>query len=297
MEEIMPDNKPERQLNDADKASGLFDNVVTPDNKPEKQLNDADKAFELFDNVVTNAYLKDLQGCEIVPFKEQNLAHIRWHRITKIVIEKDVFFADKLSMLYVALHDTAKNVVLVLKKNNGKIDLYFGSRDFEGELNKDDLLMSSEVLKAGLCGYLPGVRYEVNTEKLPKIENKKDDEKKTDGSKKGDTYVSSVSVLASLRDDKKENFVQGLEKLINASEAIPSFTAYFIAENVSEESAYRMIQGFNEMQTWLSPMAENQITFSMSHTDGVSESLTVSFSKTVSENISKTVTQVEAEFE
>lgn len=264
---------------------------IMPDNNREKQLlSDADKAFELFDNVVTNAYLKELQGCEIVPFKEQNLAHIRWHRITKIVIEKDVFFADKLSMLYVALHDTAKNVVLVLKKNNGKIDLFLGSRDFESELHKDELLMSSEVLKAGLCGYLPGVRYEVNTEKLPKIENNKDDEKKADRSKKGDTFVSSVSVLASLRDDKKENFVQGLEKLINASEAIPSYTAYFIAENVSEESAYHMIQGFNAMQTWLSPMAENQITFSMSHTDGVSESLTESFSETVTENISKTVT-------
>lgn len=247
-----------------------------PDKTQNKQLlNEFDKAFDLFDNVVTNAYLKSLQGCEIVPFKGQNLAHIRWYRITKIVMEKDVFFADKLSMLYVALHDRAKNVVLALKKNNGKIELYLGSRDFV----EDKHHKSSEVLEAGLRGYLPGVRYEANTKGLPEIKFKKDS-----------AYISSVSVLASLRDDKKEIFVQGLEKLINASEAIPSFTAYFIAENVSDSEATNMIQGFNAIQTWLSPMAESQITFSVSHTDGISESLTKSFSETVTENISKTVT-------
>lgn len=270
-----------------------------PDKNQEKQLlNDADKAFELFDNVVTNAYLKELQGCEIVPFEEQNLAHIRWYRIIKIVIEKDVFFADKLSMLYVALHDTAKNVVLVLKKNDGKIDLYLGSRDFE-RLNRkleEEKLFSAEVLKAGLCGYLPGVRYEVNAEGLLPLENKKDDKnkKKADGNKKGDTYISSVSVLASLRDDKKENFVQGLEKLINASEAIPNFTAYFIAENVIDSEATNMIQAFNELQTNLSPMCEVQSTFSESHTEGISESITEGFSETVTKNISKTVTHSNA---
>lgn len=241
-------------------------------------LNESDKAFDLFDNVVTNAYLKALQGCEIVPFKDQKLAHIRWYRITKIVMEKDVFFADKLSMLYVALHDRAKNVVLALKKNNGKIELYLGSRDFV----EDKHHKSSEVLEAGLRGYLPGIRYEANTKGLPEIEFKKDS-----------TYISSISVLASLRDDKKENFVQGLEKLINASEAIPSYTAYFIAENVSDSEAIDMIQGFNAIQTWLSPLTERQLTISSSHTVGVSQSLTKSFSETITKNISKTVTHSE----
>lgn len=258
-----------------------------PNKNLEKQLlNDADTAFELFDNVVTNAYLKELQGCEIVPFKDPKLAHIRWYRITKIVMEKDVFFADKLSMLYVALHDRAKNVVLALKKSYGKMELYLGSRDFEVEQHR-----SCEVLEAGLHGYLPGVGYKASTEGLLPIENKKNNEKK--GDKKGDIYVSSVSVLASLRDDKKENFVQGLEKLINASEAIPSFTAYFIAENVSDSEATNMIQGFNAIQTWLSPLTERQLTISSSHTVGVSQSLTKSFSETITKNISKTVTHSE----
>lgn len=250
-----------------------------PDKRQKKQVvKKEDKAFDLFDNIVTNAYLKELQGCEIVPCEEIKLAPFRWYRITKIVIEKDVFFADKLSMLYVALHDIAKNVVLVLKKNNGKINLYLGARDFEDELKECEPFRSSEVLKAGLLGYLPGVGYDMDSSGVPKIEYKEK------------TCVSSVSVLASLRDDKKENFVQGLEKLINASEAIPSFTAYFIAENVSDSEAASMIQAFNSIQSQLSPFAECQRTFSESHTEGVSENLTKGFSESVSVNISKTVT-------
>ena len=59
-----------------------------------------DQAAYLFDNVVTNAYLKALEDCEIVSWDEKNkLSEIRWYQITKIVIEKDVFFPDKLSML------------------------------------------------------------------------------------------------------------------------------------------------------------------------------------------------------
>lgn len=265
-----------------------------------------EEAPDLYDNIVTNAYLKALWNCDIKPVEEflveerekyqikkdnQFLTTVRWYKITKIVKEKEVFFADKLSMLYIALHDRAKNVILALKKENyGPIELYLGARDFEG---KD--CVSGEILESGLKGFLPGVDYEhVHEENFNKtfmagLKIDIESVEKGDGGE-NEFAVSSASVLASLRDDKKENFIQGLEKLINASEAIPSFTAYFIAENVDEETAHRMIQGFNAMQTWLSPMAESQITFSVSHTDGVSESLTKSFSRTVTENISKTVT-------
>lgn len=258
----------------------------------EKQKNIAlDKAPDLYDYIVTNAYLKGLKDGTPISLDQQKQPPVRWYKITKIVKEKEVFFADKLSMLYIALHDQAKNVILALKKENfGSIELYLGARDFEG---KD--CVSGDILESGLRGFLPGVDYEyVPEENFNKTflagfnNNDGNDKKEKDG--ENELAVSSASVLASLRDDKKENFIQGLEKLINASEKFPSFTAYLIAENISEESAHRMIQGFNAMQTWLSPMAESQLTFSASHTDGVSESLTKSFSETVTENISKTVT-------
>ena len=256
-----------------------------------------EKNIELFDNIVTQSYLRRLSGCEIKQRKDKSIPAMRWYRITKIVMEKDVFFGDILSMLYISLHEKAKNVVLVLdKKNDDKVELYLGARDFNG-----DGLVSGDILKAGLKGYLPGIKleYQKSPEKYIVIE-KKDEYEKLQKEKKDpkrlfidDSFVSSVSVLASLRDDKKEHFVQGIEKLINSSSAIPVFTAYFIAENVSDDETYSMINAFGEIQTHLSPYAETQMTFSQSHTDGVSESLTKSFSESITKNISKTVTHSE----
>lgn len=273
-----------------------------------------DQAAYLFDNVVTNAYLKALEDCEIVSWDEKNkLSEIRWYQITKIIIEKDVFFPDKLSMLYNALHKNAKEVVLALDKNGGKIELYIGARDFEGIA-----CISGDILKAGFQGYFPGVGLENKHKPYfdRKIDERMPDDEAREIVKNGWTKVkdevlktlftpeeiakikdnkdrisvSSVSVLASLRDDKKESFTQGIEKLINASSSIPRFTAFFIAENVSDETAIDMIQAFNTLQTSMSPLCEVQTTTSESHTKSISESLTKGFSESVTKNLSITVT-------
>ena len=235
------------------------------------------KEFALFNDMVSNSYLTSLMQCEVKKLEHLPDTFVRWYRITKIVIEKDVFFADKLSMLYMSLHHTARNVILVVnkEKENGNIELYLGARDFHGRDYN-----SAEILKAGLEGYLPGVGLEkVKGElKLPKYKN---------------YYLSSVSAVASLRDEKKENFVQGIERLINASTSIPMFTAYFIAENVSREETSSMISAFSDLHTQLAPLAECQISTNESHTSGSSESISESVTRTISTNISKTVTKSE----
>lgn len=274
----------------------MKDNIENPKLPAKKAI--LEKNSELFDNIVTQSYLRRLSEYEIKQKKDdKNIPAMRWYRITKIVMEKEVFFGDILSMLYISLHDKARNVVLVLdKKNDDNVELYLGARDFEG-----DDFVSGGILEKGLKGYLPGMKieYQKHPENYIIIEDKKEytklQKEKNDPKRLfiEDTFVSSVSVLASLRDDKKEHFVQGIEKLINASSAIPVFTAYFIAENVSEDEAYSMINAFGEIQSHLSPYAETQMTFSQSHTDGVSESLSNSFSESVTKNISKTITHSE----
>ena len=116
-------------------------------------------------------------------------------------MEKDVFFADKLSMLYMSLHKTARNIILVLnKQNDGDIELYLGARDFSGNSS-----VSGKILEAGLEGYFPGIKFQQNRITELNFSN---------------PAISSVSAIASLRDDKKEDFVQGIERLINATEAM-----------------------------------------------------------------------------
>lgn len=235
------------------------------------------KEFTLFNDMVSNSYLTSLMQCEVKKPDPLPGTTVRWYRITKIVLEKGVFFADKLSMLYISLHNTARNVILVVnkEKDSGNIELFLGARDFNGRDSK-----SGEILRAGLEGYLPGVGYEKvkGSLKLPEYK---------------ECHMSSVSAIASLRDDKKENFVQGIERLINASSSIPMFTAYFIAENVSTEETASIIAAFSNIHTQLSPLSECQITTNESHTIGSSESVSESVTRTISTNISKTITKCE----
>ncbi|MCM1141184.1 MAG: ATP-binding protein, partial [Muribaculum sp.] len=232
--------------------------------------------INLFDSVVTHSYLQHLGECEVVELSESNQSKIRWYSISKIVIEKDTFFPDKLSMLYMSLHSVAKNVILIVNKDSdSKIQLYLGARDFHGAAN-----ISGEILDSGLHGFLPGVKTKMFSKGTP-------------GNVFERPFVSSVSGVASLRDDKKENFVQGIEKLINSTTQIPKFTAYFMADNVPEDEAKSMITAFNDLHNQISPFAESQLSLSENQTEGISESLTENFSQSLSKSLSHTITHTE----
>lgn len=230
---------------------------------------------QVFDSMVTRGFLHSLSGCKVKPqLKKSRYSKVRWYRIDKIVIEKDVFFADKLSMLYMSLHKTARNVILVLnKQDDGDIELYLGARDFSGRSS-----VSGKILEAGLEGYFPGIKFQENNINELNYPH---------------PAISSVSAIASLRDDKKEDFVQGIERLINATSSIPKFRAYFVADSVNDVEANGMINAFNNLYSSLSPAETLQMTFNESETKGISESFTENFSESIGESISKTVTHTD----
>lgn len=250
----------------------LTNQNVTPENINKTKLIDA--CFQVFDSMVTRSFLHSLSECDVKPLSTSNYAKVRWYQVDKIVMEKNVFSADKLSMLYMSLHKTARNIILVLnKQNDGDIELYLGARDFSGNSS-----VSGKILEAGLEGYFSGIRFKQNPIKSLQLTN---------------PAVSSVSAIASLRDDKKEEFVQGIERLINATSSIPQFRAYFIADSVSDAETNGMINAFNQLYSGLSPAETLQMTFNESMTKGVSESFTENFSESIGESIAKTVTHTD----
>lgn len=236
----------------------------------------ANACHQVFDSMVTRDFLHSLSECAVKPLSldTSSYSKVRWYRVDKIVMEKDVFFADKLSMLYMSLHKTARNIILVLnKQNDGDIELYLGARDFSGNSS-----VSGKILEAGLEGYFPGIKF------------------KQDGITElnfSNPAISSVSAIASLRDDKKEDFVQGIERLINATSSIPQFRAYFVADSVGDAETNSMISAFNNLYSSLSPAETLQMTFNESETKGVSQSFTENFSESIGESISKTVTHTD----
>ena len=232
--------------------------------------------LQRFADVITHDYLHELSECEIRQPATNGVPPVRWYKITKLVLDKDVFFTDTMSMLYTSLHGVARNVSLVIDKNaQTGLSIYLGARDYDGNKN-----VSGEVLKSAIQGYLPGASMKKPTAKLPDLKYNK-------------VFVSSVSAMASLHDDKKQHFVQGIERLINATNQVPRFRAYFIADNVSHDEARSIIDAFNDLRTNLSPLSEVQWSFSESHADGVSKSVSENFSKSISKSLSNTITHTE----
>ena len=248
----------------------------------------------LFENIVTKSYLRQLSYAEVIPFEEDDsLKGIKWQKISEIVYEKDVFFVDKLSMLYAALHKEASQVVLVIKKENSRIELYLGARD---KKNKEkDNFISGKIISCSSQGFLSGI-------KMDDVIDEEKDESATNSDKQvhipsimgkyeqDELYLSSVSGVASLRDDKKQNFVQGVERLINGASEIKKFTAVFIAESIEEEEVYRIRTAYEQLSTTLAPLAENQLTYTRNESHGVSTTISESVSESLSESISKTIT-------
>lgn len=211
-----------------------------------------------------------------MPGEPVTLPSYRWYRIDKIVYEKNVFFTDKFSMLFSALHAEAAQVALVLEKKNGSTKLYIGARD-----NNDNAFnLSGDTLEAAINGFLTGVHTTVT-----------DDNDVKDLTKQYSTpAVACVSGVASLRDDKKEGFVQGLERLINSTVSIPSYTAFFIADSVSEAERISIVNAFQQVYRQLSPFAEFQTSLSKSETKNITDTITEGITNTIGKTIGRTIT-------
>lgn len=250
-----------------------------------EKLTKIDQAvLNTFDIVVDRSYLSLLSDAQVVPLppvEEGKMRHpwMTWYRITKIVKEKQTFMADKLSMLYAALHEQSQVLALLLNKDKqGHIELLIGVRDSD---NNSARYISREVLKAGLKGFLPGVTFE---------------EAEGDGLdqwKPEKTAIASVSGVGSLRDDKKESFIQGIERLINSTNSVGRYSALFLAHRLDELDSIQMLHSLESLYTSIAPLEKAQLTYSHADSESVSAAIGQSISDTVSENIGKTVTQGE----
>lgn len=230
----------------------------------------------LFDSMVIKSYLQRLEYAEVQPLPAaEDLAKMDWVHISKLVYEQDTFLPDKLSMLYASLHRVASQVCLKIQYTKGKsVDLYLGARD--GDSN--NFHVSAKTMESALTGFLPGVEY--------------DHSSGSHWDSQLQRAVASFSGVASLCDDKKQSFVQGIDRLLNAVmvSSVGSFSAIFIADRVEEEKVYRMLHAYEELFSGLSPLAEQQINFSESTSDGVSKSITEGFNESIAKNIGETVT-------
>ena len=236
-------------------------------------------AVRAFDTVITKSYLSELTSYDVVRCTNGQIPNMRWIKVNEIVYEKDEFFVDKMSMLYNALHSSARNICFLLRRgyckdNKSAVEVFMGTTDISGVNN-----VSGDILEKGLKGLFPGVSTERSGDIIQELK----------GSLDKTFAISCVSGVASLReDDKKERFVQGLEKLLDSTNGL-KFAVFFVAEQVEDSECASILCNYENLYSAISPMAEVQLSFSQSETRGVSEFSSENFTENVGISLQKAV--------
>ncbi len=198
---------------------------------------------------------------------------------------EDIF--QKLSTVYYASMSLGCNLIVMVDVEyiNAPVKIYLGVRNSDiDEQARMNLGTSFRTLENGILSNFPGTRMSKvqSQEQLPKLID--------DIFGSHSKYISSVSCVAAVRDKSKtenKNFIQGLEKFVDAMQGY-AYTAVFIAEPISKEEQASIRNGYESLYSTLSSFQKSTWSFSENESTAVMESLSTGMSKSVTEGSSQT---------
>lgn len=227
---------------------------------------------DTLETTISRNYVNHLDELDVIPYGG-NDCPMRFYHITKIIRQNGVFMPDKLAMFYRSLSHTAGYLALVVTKSQKDgLQIYLGTRDPEG-----NNFVSAEILEDSLKGFLPGVKTEM-TGQVDLLE----------GLDTANLALSSYSGVASFVDDRKEQCIQGLENLLDATADIPAFTAVLLAKHMTPSKLDGTVNAFREILEKLVPYEQFQITITENTSDSVNIGVSKGFMESVTESLAKT---------
>lgn len=250
-----------------------------------RKISELDSAFSLADSIVTKNYLTKIDQCEIMDTTDSFDAipvyeHASLFRVKKIVYDRDENNLQKLVNTYASTVGFNSSIVMIINSNGKAIELYLGTM---GAFNVDSARASAEALANNLMGNFPGSleRYEniaLDNDMLEVLLN--------NCTKSLYTSVSSVSGVSSPREKEdvaNENYIQGIEKMIDTMQGT-EFSAIFIA-NILDSSQLEDIRAEYELlYSRLVPFLKSELSFNESSSDGITKTLSESLSKTLTKS-------------
>lgn len=246
----------------------------------QEYLKSLEEGFNFADVFINRPYLDHFNKAEILIPKHSYLFRpqdVRVFRVTKVVFDKEEDVSDKLISVYNALYNLSVTVGLFIKGSVYSVEFYFATRAEEAAL-------AGDILEASLLGNFPGID-------LKKLDGQavRAFQESLSGSSNGCTLLNglaTVSMVPSLRDkDKKDQFVQGLEKFIHALRG-KNYTAAFLAVPLGKEDISTRRHGYEELYSTLSPHAKLSYAYGENLSNAVNKGVSFSFTKSLNESVS-----------
>ena len=236
------------------------------------------------DKYVNRQYLVKLDLHDVVPAEDPGYRLMRLYRISKFIYDADEDINDKLISVYGALNSVHSNVILVIKSHATGVEFYMGTRCAQAST-------AGYILESALKGNFGGSQIDNLTGS---------DMQKVLADDLFTPYansckcVSSVTLVPSRRDDEKERFVQGMEKLIDALNG-KEYTAILIAEPLSQQTIETKKRGLEELYATISPFSETTLSYGNNASHAVANGTFNSFSDSINNSVTNSVSESQSQ--
>ena len=251
-----------------------------------RQQQDLEDALLEADNVIMKKYMKGISNYEVkkLPLELKNIdlnTVFRLNKIDKLVYNADENNLEKLMNVYNAVGLSGGSVVNIIISDGKNIDYYIGTR--AGNVN--EVATCQDVLVSSMLGNFQGTSLTLQKkDKLNECINNIFESNK-------EKTITVVSGIPGYRDEKnKENkkFIQGMERVINSMNG-KKFALVTISSPLTSDQIATVKDGYENLYTQISPFSETQLSYNESDSNAVAESITDGITKTIGVNLSNTV--------
>lgn len=242
-----------------------------------------EQGLALVDQFINKNYLINVSRFPALEIdaSDQHVSSMRMFRLNRLIFDPEENINDKLVSVYSALQHLNSSVVTVIDSNKDGIRYYIGIR------SENNASVAGKVLEQSFCGNFPGS--EISALSGSEIEQVMGTLLESD-SEYALKNVAAVSVVPSMRDDDKKQFVQGMEKLIDTMSG-ESYTAVFINKALDKETLETRKRGFEELYSTLSPFVKTSLSYGENMSESVSKGMFRSFADSVNRGVSNATTE------
>ncbi|WP_439238608.1 ATP-binding protein [Lonepinella sp. BR2919] len=252
-----------------------------------KEVNDIqNKALRaLLDSslIINKTYLPELKKCDVVEFDSQEKINVhgdvRIFSVQRIVLENKQSVLESLSAAYTALGVAGYSVFLILDCDGSQTNLYLGVKGLLSGRSAGDLL------QATFNGHFPG-------SELTSLDGKQAETLINQYANISDDNNGAISVVTgvpSLAVEQQDQFMQGLERFIDAAENM-KYTALILAEPINSTTLNNVRRAYENIATQISPLLKQTLSFGENESDAVSLSLSQGLSESLGTSLSETET-------
>lgn len=240
-----------------------------------------EKGFQVANVFINKGYLDEFSRADILDGKRSEIClpqKIRMYELSKVVFDPNEDVLDKLISVYNSLYNLSVTLAVIIKDSVKGVNFYFDVR------SNDAAPLAGSILESTLRGNLPGI--ELRSLNSEETEKSFSEIGISETGKEMTRGLATVSMVPSIRDKEKERnqFIQGLEKLINTLKG-RDYLAVLLATPLGDEAITNRRQGLEEMYSTLTPHAKLSYAYGENDSHSVNRGVTRSFSKSVNESV------------